>query len=91
MTDLLEDIDVTVWEQQFEEVQCESVMHNEKGYPTHPANWYATGPCGDVIAVCETRRQQCFGHGGWKCVIGRNGGCSAFHPYDHIQFHPVKG
>lgn len=91
MTDLLEDVDVSVWEQEFEEVQCESVMHAEKGYPTHAANWYSTSPCGDVLAVCETRRRQCFAHGGWKCVPSRSGGCSAFHAYDQIQFHPVKG
>ena len=68
------------------EVQCESVLHREQGLPPHPADWYASSPCGGVFAVCEARRVQCRHEGCWRCVTN----CTSRHPYEHIEFTPVK-
>lgn len=72
-----------VIEEQTERIKCDSILHLDR--PRHDAHWWALGPCGDVIAVCEDRRRLCRHHDGWVCSLG----CNGKHPYDHIEWDRI--
>lgn len=89
MSMVLEDVDFDLFEQEFDgPPQCESWFCREQlGRGTHLAAWWATGPCGDVSAVCEMRKAVCLFHNGWWCSPN---GCLSHHEYDGIRFTRIS-
>lgn len=67
---------------------CQSRLH-PAGTPDHPAHWYATGPCGSTIAVCQSRKRRAEIDGGWTCYPARGTGCHGYHPIEHLTFWKV--
>ena len=90
MSDVLEQVDFVLLEDELEQVVCESQLHREWKLPPHEAHWWAAAPCLNLIAVCDERRRKCRRDGAWKCS-SENEGCSASHAFDQIDWAPVRG
>ena len=90
MLDVLEQVDFVLLEEELHDVTCESTYERENNVPEHPANWYATAPCQDVIAVCERRRANCRRDCGWWCSSDGGAGCNAYHPYENLEWRRIK-
>lgn len=85
--DAIVDIDLHEWVDELEVPCCESTLHVvEWRLPPHEAHWYASAPCMSLVAVCDDRRRKCRRDGAWRCISG----CSAEHPYEHIEWTPVR-
>lgn len=90
MTDVLEQIDFVILESELEgPPSCESVYEQENQIPEHPAHWFVSAPCGDIIAVCDRRRRKARNDGGWYCTVRTGSGCQGYHPYEHLEFSRV--
>ena len=90
MSAVIEQVDFVLLEQELDDTPCESVYERECGIPSHSAVWYASAPCGDIIAVCERRRAKCRRDGGWYCSSDGVAGCSAHHEYEVIEFTKIR-
>lgn len=88
MTDTLELVDLSLLEDEADEICCESILHQREHRPSHAADWYSIAACGKVMAVCTQRRTLCRHHGNWLCA--GQGSCNARHAFDEIQWEPVK-
>ena len=89
MTDVLEQVDFILLEEELHAVTCESTYERENNTPEHEAHWYATAPCGDVIAVCERRRAKCRRDGGWWCTTDGVAGCKGYHDYESLEWRRI--
>ena len=88
MTGVMELVDLSLLEQDFEKTQCGSTLRGHQN--PHDADFWAISPCNDVTPVCLKRRQKCYRDGGWQCVIINGSGCTAFHAYEVLTFTPVR-
>ena len=89
MSDVLEQVDFILLEDELHATTCESVYEQENGWPEHEAHWYAGAPCGDIIAVCDKRRAKARRDGGWWCTPKTGSGCSGYHDYAVLEFRRI--